>query len=90
MTNLLYPAPERTDWEKDYGRYGKDGELVVNFISNLDITGGNSGSAVVNGKGRTDYYCFWRQLGAMSGDIALSRTPARCIGGYSPRFVYHW
>ncbi|MBK8443676.1 MAG: S46 family peptidase [Sphingobacteriales bacterium] len=38
--------------KKDFGQYAdKDGSLHVNFLSNTDITGGNSGSAVMNNKG---------------------------------------
>ncbi len=64
---------------KDYGRYGKDGELTVCFISNNDITGGNSGSPVINGKGELIGTAFDGNWEAMSGDIAFEPDLQRTI-----------
>ena len=64
---------------RDYGRYGKDGELVVNFISNNDITGGNSGSPVLDGEGHLIGLAFDGNWEAMSGDIAFEPNLQRCI-----------
>ena len=64
---------------KDYGRYGKDGTLWINFISNNDITGGNSGSPVINGKGQLIGCAFDGNWEAMSGDIAFERDFQRTI-----------
>jgi len=64
---------------RDYGRYGKDGELVVNFISNNDITGGNSGSPVMDGNGYLIGLAFDGNWEAMSGDIAFETNLQRCI-----------
>jgi hypothetical protein len=64
---------------KDYGRYAdKDGTMKVCFLSTNDITGGNSGSPVINGKGELIGLAFDGNWEAMSGDIlfdpALQRT----------------
>jgi hypothetical protein len=37
---------------RDYGPYAADGTLAVNFLSDVDTTGGNSGSATLDAKGR--------------------------------------
>jgi hypothetical protein len=67
--------------EKDYGQYANDkGELVVNFISNNDITGGNSGSPMINGKGELIGTAFDGNWEAMSGDIAFEPELQRTIG----------
>ena len=65
--------------KKDYGRYGQDGTLRVNFISNNDITGGNSGSPVMNAKGELIGCAFDGNWEAMSGDIAFEDQLQRTI-----------
>ncbi|MBD3635942.1 MAG: S46 family peptidase [Crocinitomicaceae bacterium] len=65
--------------KKDYGRYGQDGTLWVNFISNNDITGGNSGSPVMNSKGELIGCAFDGNWEAMSGDIAFEEDFQRTI-----------
>ena len=65
---------------KDYGQYANDkGELVVCFISNNDITGGNSGSPVINGKGELIGCAFDGNWEAMSGDIFFEEELQRTI-----------
>ncbi|MFN6076522.1 MAG: S46 family peptidase, partial [Fluviicola sp.] len=57
-------------WQKkDYGQYGENGKLVVNFLTNNDITGGNSGSPCINGNGELIGTAFDGNWEAMSGDI---------------------
>ena len=66
---------------KDYGRYALDnGKLPVAFITNNDITGGNSGSPVINGKGELIGCAFDGNWEAMSGDITFEPELQRCIG----------
>ncbi|MEX1191356.1 MAG: S46 family peptidase [Brumimicrobium sp.] len=65
---------------KEFGRYANDkGEMVVNFISNNDITGGNSGSPVINGDGQLIGTAFDGNWEAMSGDIFFERDIQRTI-----------
>ena len=63
-----------------YGDYGdEDGKLRVNFISNNDITGGNSGSPVINAWGELVGIAFDGNWEAMSGDIAFESRIQRTI-----------
>jgi hypothetical protein len=64
---------------KDYGRYGVDGKMPVAFISTNDITGGNSGSPVMNAKGELIGTAFDGNWEAMSGDIVFEKQLQRCI-----------
>ena len=64
---------------KDYGRYGKDGYLPVCFTTNNDITGGNSGSPVINGNGELLGLAFDGNWESMSGDITFEPELQKCI-----------
>ena len=65
----------------DYGRYAdKKGSLDVCFISNNDINGGNSGSAMFNGKGELIGLAFDGNWEAMSSDLKYNPQLQRCIG----------
>jgi hypothetical protein len=66
--------------KKDYGRYADaDGSLHTCFITNNDITGGNSGSPVINGNGELIGCAFDGNWEAMSGDIAFDKKYKRTI-----------
>ena len=65
---------------KDYGRYAdKDGSLHVNFLTDNDITGGNSGSPVLNGKGELIGLAFDGNIEAMAGDVIFDKKLQRTI-----------
>jgi hypothetical protein len=64
---------------KDYGPYGEDGTLHVCFTTNNDITGGNSGSPVMNGNGELLGLAFDGNWEAMSGDVAFEPNLQKCI-----------
>ncbi len=65
--------------EKDFGPYGEDGRLNVCFTSNNDITGGNSGSPVINANGELIGLAFDGNWEAMSGDVAFETELQKCI-----------
>jgi len=64
---------------KDYGQYGQNGEMVVCFLTTNDITGGNSGSPVINGDGQLIGLAFDGNWEAMSGDIMFEPDLQRTI-----------
>ena len=65
---------------KDYGRFAdKDGSLHVNFLTDNDITGGNSGSPVLNGKGELIGLAFDGNIEAMAGDVIFDAKLQRTI-----------
>ena len=66
--------------KKDFGRYANEnGELVVNFITTNDITGGNSGSPVIDGEGNLIGLAFDGNWEAMSGDLSFEQKVQRTI-----------
>ncbi len=65
---------------KDYGQYAdKEGNLIVCFLSTNDITGGNSGSPILNAEGHLIGLAFDGNWEAMSGDIAFEPELQRTI-----------
>ncbi len=66
--------------KKDFGRYAdKAGFMPVNFLTNNDITGGNSGSPVLNGKGELIGLAFDGNIEAMAGDVIFDNKLQKTI-----------
>ena len=65
-----------------FGRYAdrSTGDMHLCFLSNNDITGGNSGSPMFNGKGELIGLAFDGNWEATSGDISFNGSLQRCIG----------
>jgi len=78
---FIVPAKLKELYEaKDYGRYAMpNGEMPCCFLTNNDITGGNSGSDVLNAKGELIGLAFDGNWEAMSGDIIFEPNLQRCI-----------
>ena len=67
---------------KDFGKYTDKttGKMHLCFLSNNDITGGNSGSPMFNGKGELIGLAFDGNWDSLSSDIFFDKQLARCIG----------
>jgi len=66
--------------KKDFGRYANEnGEISVNFLTDNDITGGNSGSPVLNGKGELIGLAFDGNIESMAGDVIFDDKLQRTI-----------
>lgn len=73
--------------KKNFGMYkDKDGYLPVNFLTDNDITGGNSGSPVIDGDGRLIGLAFDGNSEALSGDIVFEPALQKTIN-VDVRFV---
>ena len=81
--NWEFVVPEKLKelyLNKDFGQYAlPTGEMPVAFLSTNDITGGNSGSPVINGKGEIIGTAFDGNWEAMSGDIVFEPELQRTI-----------
>ncbi len=82
-TSSEFAVPERLKKlyaEGNFGPYANSrGEMPTCFITNNDITGGNSGSPVINGNGVLIGLAFDGNSEAMSGDIDFEENLQRCI-----------
>ena len=80
-SEFIVPARLKELYEaKDFGRYSMaDGEMPVAFLTTNDITGGNSGSGVLNSRGELIGLAFDGNWESLSGDINFDDNLQRCI-----------
>ncbi|MEZ5197590.1 MAG: S46 family peptidase [Bacteroidales bacterium] len=81
-TNWEFVVPDKLKElynNKDFGKYGEGDVMKVCFLTNHDITGGNSGSPVINANGELIGLAFDGNWEAMSGDIVFEPEIQRTI-----------
>ncbi|MBQ2127072.1 MAG: S46 family peptidase [Bacteroidaceae bacterium] len=80
-SEFIVPARLKELYEaKDYGQYAlPNGEMPVAFLTTNDITGGNSGSGVLNARGELIGLAFDGNWESLSGDINFDDNLQRCI-----------
>lgn len=81
-TNEEFIVPDKLKTifnNKDYGKYGMNKKMPVCFLTDNDITGGNSGSPVMNGDGELIGIAFDGNSEAMSSDLHFDPALQRCI-----------
>lgn len=64
---------------KDWGKWGSNGTMYVNFLSNNDITGGNSGSPVLNANGNLIGLAFDGNKESLAGDAYFHPQMNKCV-----------
>ncbi len=80
--NFEFKVPEKLKElyrNKDYGPYGMNGKMPACFLTTNDITGGNSGSPVIDGDGNLLGLAFDGNWEAMSSNIVFEPALQRCI-----------
>ena len=74
------PAKIKSLYEaKDFGQYEHNGNIPTCFLTNCDITGGNSGSPVLDAEGRLIGLAFDGNWESMSSDVMFEPDLQRCI-----------
>ncbi|RZK79650.1 MAG: S46 family peptidase, partial [Pedobacter sp.] len=83
IADFGYPSQIKSLWEaKDFGSFAKKdlNDVPVSFLYNMDTTGGNSGSPIMNAKGELIGVNFDRAYGATINDYAWNESYSRSIG----------
>ncbi|MGF1924928.1 MAG: S46 family peptidase, partial [Bacteroidia bacterium] len=81
--DFAYPSQIKSLWEsKDFGSFAKKelNDVPVSFLYNMDTTGGNSGSPIMNAFGELIGVNFDRAYGATINDYAWNESYSRSIG----------
>lgn len=76
---LVHPKLKALYLNKDFGRYATKGLMPIDFLSNNDICGGNSGSPVLNGKGEMIGIAFDGNWESLASNIIFESDKNRTI-----------